>query len=282
MVIYGDILLVVNWWIDFLLLLGVGRTLCLGARPWRLAIGALLGALSAFTLFLPAMPVWLSLPIKFVAAMVMVAVAFSWHGWRAFWRQVLLLFGLSAGLAGVCGALYFFVAPTGFYVFNGVVYYSVPPLLLVGLTAAGYVLLSVIEHLTGRRAPATHRFQVRLHVGQRSVTVTCLYDSGNHLSEPFSNRPVMVVERGVAERLLPVPATPEDLPPPGSTSWRLVPYDTLGGQGVLPAFVPDSAVAILPTGEKVLPPCYVAVCDHLGKGEYRGLLSSVMGEVLLT
>ena len=53
MIVYGDILLALNWWLDFLLLLGVRRTLGGGARPWRLALGALGGALSCFTLFLP-------------------------------------------------------------------------------------------------------------------------------------------------------------------------------------------------------------------------------------
>ena len=61
MIVYGDILLALNWWLDFLLLLGVRRILGGGARPWRLALGALVGACSCFTLFLPPLAVWWSL-----------------------------------------------------------------------------------------------------------------------------------------------------------------------------------------------------------------------------
>ena len=131
-----------------------------------------------------------------------------------------------------------------------------------------------------RRAPAGRCFHLRLFYGDNTVSVRCLYDSGNHLTEPFSNRPVLVVERAVAARLLPVPASPEELPPPDRAGWRLVPFDSLGGQGLLPAFVPDRVVAVTTTGERALPSCYVAVCSRLGRGEYQGLLGGALGEEL--
>ena len=278
MVIYLDMLLALNWWIDFLLLLGVRRAMGGGARSWRLAMGALVGALSCFALFWPPMAVWLTLGIRLLAAVLMVAVAFRFGSWRDFWRRVLLLFALSAGLAGLCGALYFFVAPQGFYVFNGVVYYSVPPLLLVALTVVCYGILWLAEQFLRRRAPKEHLFRVRLTHAGNSVTFPCLYDSGNHLVEPFSGYPVMVVERGVAEDLRPIPPAVEDLPADGG--WRLIPYDTLGGGGLLPAFLTDSATILLRGTERRLPPCYVAVCDRLGRGEYRGLMGSELGECI--
>lgn len=279
MVIYIDILLALNWWIDFLLLLGVRRAMGGGARAWRLAVGALAGALSCLVLFLPPMSVWLALLIRLFAAALMVTVAFRCRSWRDWSRRVLLLFALSAGLAGLCGALYFFLAPQGFYVFNGVIYYSVPPLLLVALTVVCYGLLWLSEQFLRRRAPKEHLFRVRLTHGGCQVTFPCLYDSGNHLTEPFSGRPVLVVERDAVQALLTVPPSVEEMP--AEKGWRLVPYDTLGGSGLLPAFLTDSAVVLLRGGERPLPPCYVAVCDRLGRGEYRGLMGSALGEDLL-
>ena len=278
MTIYADILLALNWWIDYLLLLGVRRRLGGGTRPWRLALGALVGALSCFVLFMPTFSVWLDLAVKLVAALAMVSVAFRWQGWREFIRRVLLLFALSAGLAGLCGAVYFFVAPEGFYVLNGVVYYSVPPLLLVAFTVLCYGILWLADYLLRRNAPAGHTFRLRLTVGERHVEFPCLYDSGNHLTEPFSGYPVLVVEREVAENLLTVPST-EDLPVGGG--WRLIPFDTVGGGGLLPAFIPTDLTLITPKEEVPLEDCYVAVCHRLGRGEYRGLIGASMGEKLL-
>ncbi len=281
MVIYGDILLLLNWWIDYLLLLGVRRALFGGGAPWRMALGALVGALCSFVLFLPPLPFWLFLAVRLLSALGMVAVAFRWQGWIEMTRRVLLLFAFSAGLAGLCGALYFFLAPNGFYVYNGVVYYSVPPLLLVALTVVCYGLLEGARWLMRRRAPRSHLHRVRLSQGGHSVQITCLYDSGNHLTEPFSGWPVLVVERTTAERLVEVPPSVEALPAQSEVRWRLVPFDTVGNSGVLPAFVPKEAVVVTAQGEQSLMPCYVAVCDRLGRGEYRGLMGSAMGELLI-
>lgn len=279
MVIYIDMLLALNWWIDFLLLLGVRRAVGGYGGSWRLAVGALVGALSCLVLFLPPMTVWLSLLVRLAAAALTVTVAFRRRSWRDWGRRVLLLFALSAGLAGLCGALYFFLAPQGFYVFNGVVYYSVPPLLLVALTVVCYGLLWLSEQFLRRRAPREHLFRVRLTHAGRTVTFPCLYDSGNHLAEPFSGRPVLVVERGVAAQLFDRTPTVEELP--AEKGWRLIPYDTLGGGGVLPSFLTDGAVVLLGDGPRPLPPCYVAVCDRLGRGEYHGLMGSALGEDLV-
>lgn len=275
MVIYIDILFALNWWIDFLLLLGVRRATGGSGQSWRLAVGALVGAVSCLVLFLPPLSVWVSLLIRLAAAVLMVTVAFGCRrqGWM---RRVAVLFALSAGLAGICGALYFFLAPAGFYVFNGVVYYSVPSLLLVALTVVCYGLLWLFEQVLRRRAPREHLFRVSLAYADRCVTFSCLYDSGHHLIEPFSGKGVLVVERQVAEDLLTAIPSVADLP----TGWRLIPYNTLGGDGLLPAFLPTSATAWIHGQEHELPSCYVAVCDSLGRGEYQGLMGADMAENL--
>ncbi len=278
MVIYADLLLAVNWWVDFLLLVGVARFAGVSARAWRLVVGGLVGALSCGLLFLPPLSVWLSLGAKLAAATLMVLVAFGFDCLRQFGKRLLWLFGLSAGLSGLCSALYHFAAPRDFYVYNGVVYYAVSPWLLLGLTLVCYGILCGMEWVTRRRAPHQHAYTVRLTHGGRAIRVRCLYDSGNHLVEPFSGRSVVIVERVALASLLPVPTDVGDLPPNGL--WRVVPFDTLGGSGLLPAFVPDSLGVITPQGEVSLGACYVAVCERLGRGEYAGLLGSAVGDYL--
>ena len=145
MIVYADMLLAVNWWIDFLLLLGVRRFMGIGARPWRLVVGSLVGALFSLVLLLPPMAVWLSLLLKLLAAGLMVLVAFGWHSRRRYIRSLLLLFGLSAGLSGLCSALYHFAAPRDLFVVNGVVYYAVSPWLLLGLTVLCYALMGCLS-----------------------------------------------------------------------------------------------------------------------------------------
>ena len=66
-VIYLDVLVVLNWFIDFLLLSSTSRILRLPFKRWRLVLGALLGGISSCLIFLPAMPFYLSMLVKLAA-----------------------------------------------------------------------------------------------------------------------------------------------------------------------------------------------------------------------
>ncbi len=277
MIVYADLLLAINWWIDFLLLVGVGRFAGCNARAWRLILGGLVGALSCFLLFLPPLSAGVSLGVKGLFAGLMLLVSFGFGSRRRFFKLLLLLFGLSAGLSGLSSALYHFAAPRNFYVSNGVVYYAVSPWLLLGLTLVCYGVLWLLERVSRRRMPQGCAYTVRIEHNEGSVCLRCLYDSGNHLIEPFSGRPVLVVERAALEGLMVLPRDTANLPPNGL--WRVVPFDTLGGDGLLPAFAPDKVIALTAQGEVPLA-CYVAVCERLGQGEYQGLLGSILGDFL--
>ena len=54
-VVYVDLLWLLNFVANHLLLLGAGRLAGAGLRRWRIALGAALGALYAVALFLPGM-----------------------------------------------------------------------------------------------------------------------------------------------------------------------------------------------------------------------------------
>ena len=132
MVVYADMLLAVNWWVDFLLLLAVRRFMGIGAKPWRLIIAALLGGLFSFVLLLPPMAAWLTVTYNVLAAWLTVGVAFGFR-LPAVWRRCGVFFLLSTAVAGVAMAVYWLFAPRGLSVINGVVYCDLPPLLLVFL-----------------------------------------------------------------------------------------------------------------------------------------------------
>ena len=272
MVIYADVLLAVNWWVDFLLLALLRRVTGARSPGWRLALGAFCGGLTALVLLLPPLPVWVSLLCKAGGAVLMVAVAFPIESGRRFLRRILWLFALSAGLAGLCQGLYYFFAPPGIYVGNGVVYYRVSPLLLVGMTLLCYGILWAVGRRLRRAAPERHRYAVSVANQGHTVTLSCLYDSGNHLVEPFSGAPVIVMERDALAALLPEGG--DAAPLPTGIGWRVIPFDSLGGQGLLPAFRPEKVTVHTRWGDIPLPGCYIALSRTLLPEDYQGLLGS--------
>ena len=279
MVVYADILMAVNGWIDFLLLCAVRRLNGGEGRGWRLAAGAMAGAVYSLVLFLPPLAWWLAALTEALAAAVIVLIAFGWGDGRRFCRRLLWMLALSAGWAGAATMISKWLSPAGMTVWNGVVYYAISPLWLVGLTTAAYGIQWIAEKRMRHRAPDRRTFTVRIRTGERTAGLCCLYDSGNHLTEPFSGRPVLIAEQSALRRLMPVVPTPQTLPETGG--WRVVPFSSVGGDGLLAAFPPDEVTVVTAGRKQILQPCYIAICETLGNGEYQGLLGSGFGDELL-
>lgn len=294
-VIYIDVLLALNLWIDFVLLLLTARLLRIPCKRWRMVLGALAGAASACLVFLPAMPAAAAALVKLLAAGVILLIAFPFRGWLPYIKAVVVFFAVSTMLAGIAGALWFFAAPQGFYVVNGVIYYDVSPLTLVLLTVISYGALCLFDRFTRKRAPVNREFQVLVDCGQKPVALRVLYDSGHSLTEPFSGSPVVVVRRDKLDAVLPpeIRDALQSEPPAGAAGGaaavaarhklRLVPFRSVGGDGLLPAFQPAHMTAAAPNGAcRDITGAYVALCDTLGRGEYEGLLGSDIADYFVS
>ena len=141
--VYADVLMAVNFLIDYLLLLFCGR---LGGRAIfrrRLLLGALIGALVSLVIFLPPLPFWAMTGIKLLSAAAMVALAFRWQGVRGFCWDVFLFFTVSFLLAGICLGLWLGFGAGGLFCRNGITYFQVSLPVLLGLTAL-YGLLALL------------------------------------------------------------------------------------------------------------------------------------------
>lgn len=283
-VIYIDVLIAINVYIDFLLLKATARLLRLPHKTWRLALSSFVGAISCCTVLIPSLQGVLLVAIKVAVAAVMVWIAFGWEGMGPYIKQLVVLFVISTAFAGVATALWAFAAPQGFYVIGGVVYYDISPLLLAGLTAISYLLIRLYDRFIRKREPLGREYRLQIEMDGKAVEVKALYDSGNHLTEPFSGQPVAIITYGAAAKILPprwliavTSAWNQDVPPPDtavSAGLRIVAYQALGGSGLLYAFKPSRLTILGQDGERDATGAYVAVCDSLGQGDYQALIGT--------
>jgi stage II sporulation protein GA (sporulation sigma-E factor processing peptidase) len=125
------------------------------------------------------------------------------------------------------------------------------------LSAAGcYLLLTLAGRRMGRHTRGSGELiSVRLELEGRRAELTALVDTGNTLTDPMGNRPVLVAEAEAVRPLFPpeLTLTGEDLRQPAeglerlSSQWepgrfRLLPYRTVGGgSGLLLALRVDRA-----------------------------------------
>ncbi len=284
--IYMDILVALNWFLDYLLLCGTARLMHIPCRRGRRVWAALVGALLAALLVLPMLPAWVTAPLRLIAALPVIWLAFGRCNLVRMLSRAAVFFLLSTALAGVVLLVYTFAAPQGLRVINGIVYYDVSPWMLALLTAVGYGGLCLWERIN-RHRHIGQVFAVEVTSDGGTSTLRALYDSGNHLTEQFSGAPVIVASRRAVWPILSMEQqrwvtafNDRGMPQHTAGRWRLIPYRSVGGMGLLPAFCPQKMWVMNGKQKREITGAYIAICDDLNRGEYTALIGTAVACVL--
>ena len=236
-VVYLDEVLLLNFVVDYLLLLSAGRLAGEVLRRGRLALGAALGAAYAGAVFLPGLGFLVHPLCKVGAGVLMVLSGYS--GSRHLLRVCLVFFAVAAAFGGGILAIQL-LGSRSLALSNGVL--SSPlDLKLVLLSAAGcYVLITLLFQRAARHSPVRELAPAVVELGGRRAALTALVDTGNTLTDPVSGRPVLVAE---GEKV-------RDLFPPGTAPSRAELRDPtaalgrLGDAGLRCRLLPYRAVGV--------------------------------------
>lgn len=195
-IVYGDVVLLVNAAVDAALLLAAGRLAGVAARPWRVTAAALLGAAYALGAYL--WPGWWPYtgPGKVLASIAMVAAAFAPERPRRFLRLVGWLWVSAALVAGL--ALAFGTVAAGPL---GALAGGPPWWALAG--ALGVLLLGAAWIWPWRSVRAVRTVELRVAFDGREARCRGLVDTGNRLRDPVTAAPVLVAEVGALGEVLP-------------------------------------------------------------------------------
>ena len=232
--VYIDALFLLNFVVDYLLLLCAGRLAGEVLHRGRLALGAALAGAYAAAVFLPGMGFLLHPLCKLAAAVL--ALLIGYGGSRRLLRVTLVFFAVSAAFAGGILALEL-LGGRGLTLENGV-FSSAMDLRLILLSAAGcYVVITLLFQRSARHTAARQELvPAVLTLDGRRVALTALVDTGNTLTDPATGRPVMVAEGEKVAGLFPSGQAPDeaDLRDPVAALERLSQAGFLGRCRLLP------------------------------------------------
>ena len=211
MVVYADVVAILNFLVDLLLLLGTNHLTGHPLGLSRAVLGAGLGGVYAGTCLLPGCRFLGNALWRMVFLCLMGGIAFGWH--RDLPRRLGMFVLLSMALGGLA---------------LGIGQGNV----ITMLACAGGLFLVCRTGILGAIGKKKY-VSVFLRVGQKKRTVTALRDTGNLLRDPVTGQQVLVVGQGVAWELLGL--TPQQLRDPigtlatgNYTGLRLIPYRCVG------------------------------------------------------
>lgn len=252
MTIYIDEIFAMNLLMDALVLWATGKLIQRNLIYWRLLLAAGLGAMYSVIIFLPACT-WLANGIaKGICACLMVWICFGWFTWQAYAKAIIYLYLVSFAFGGGTIALMYFFGERIVQTWSGLALVEVNFNLfwLIG----GAVLLLILVHLlrttfVKKLEQSLQLVSVSITLRNRSAGLRLLVDSGNCLTDPASGKSVVVVENQSVQSLF----TPEEYEqlvtgcvdailhlPALSGRVRLIPYQTVGYQGILLGVRTDS------------------------------------------
>jgi stage II sporulation protein GA (sporulation sigma-E factor processing peptidase) len=203
-IIYVDILVFENLFMNYLLLYIINRFCKCKAKSWRLGIASLIGALYVVVLFFPDLSIFYSVVMKFMMSMVMIVVAFSPYKFRDF-AKILILFYIEAFLVAGCIFALFFITNHNIEVIDGAfLMKSISSTnIIVGSIVAIVLVKLGFDYFENYYAAEKNRVELNIFLNDRHCSIKALIDTGNSLKDPISNMPVVVAYTQAIASILP-------------------------------------------------------------------------------
>lgn len=253
MEVYLDLVMVLNFLVDFLLLLGTNRLAGFPAQPGRCAGAALLGAVYSGACFLPGFRFLGNVLWRIISLAFMGILAFGMNATALKRSGLFLLLTMALGGIALCSG-------------RG-------DLLSVVLCACFCLLLSAVSF--GGQAGGRAYVPLQIVSGDRSASLIALKDTGNTLRDPITGEPVLVISAAAAGRLTGL--TQQQLRQPMETishrilpGLRLIPYHSVGNAG---GFLLAKRFEHVVIGGKRQSALVAFAAEGLGNGEhYQALM----------
>lgn len=284
--IYLDVLICVNLFINYFVLLSVTKFLHLKITRLRLMLAALLGAVYSIFILFPQVNVALSLIIKIIMSVTICLAAFGFLDVYRLIKTMIVFYSMNFLLCAFIFFIQYFLSPAGIFIKNGIVYFKISPLFLVISTIIIYLVIRLSDHLFAKRDLPLESCTLTITYMDKKVSLDAKIDTGNTLKEPFSNDPVIVADYKYIENIIPEElkeifqnfsscnCNKNDSLNFHNANFRLVPFSTISENGILPAFKPNK-IEILYLGRKFEKSAFVCTCTQkINDEKFKALVSS--------
>ena len=224
MKIYVDLVLLLNFGFDLLLLFAVAIVLRRQTTLKRLLLASLLGSITILSMFIKLSSLKLFI-IKILISIGMVLITFGYKNIKYTLRNLFYLYTSSI----ILGGFLYFLNLEFSYKNEGLVFYfnglSVNAIVLIIMSPT--IIYAYIKQglLIKNQYSNYYNIDIYLRNGKK-LPVTAFLDTGNILEDPYKKRPIILLNKN----LININYKKDNI--------LLVPYDTLNHHGLLKCIIP--------------------------------------------
>lgn len=190
MVIYIDIIFIINYVFDFLLLLTINLALKRYAKIYRLCLGSLTGSLSLISLWI-SMNQYELFSFKILLGLLMCIISFGYKNMKYTLYNIIYLYMTSIILGGFLYYLKIKVPENSHIYYDGI---SISYLSLILI--APIILYIFLKSLKVLKEVKNYYYHVEIiFENNDKLNMTGFLDTGNQLKDPITNKPIILINK---------------------------------------------------------------------------------------
>lgn len=223
MKVYIEIILLINFIIDFILLFGVCLILRRQTTLKRLILSSLIGSITIISMFYNLNGLTLFI-IKLFTSLIMVIICCKFNSIKYTIKNLFYLYTLSIILGGSMYLISIEIITKYkelHFLSNGI-YLN----FIILLLSSPLIIFIYIKQIKQIKNVYSNYYNIDIYLKDNTkYCLTGYLDTGNHLTDPYKNRPIILVDKNKIKF--------------DYNNILLVPYDTLNNHGLLKCIVPD-------------------------------------------
>lgn len=190
MKIYIDLILLLNFGFDFLLLLSVSLILRRNAPIYKLLLGAFIGSISVLTLFIKINSIELFL-IKIIISILMTLISFKYKTLKYTIKNILYLYISSIVLGGTLYLLNIELT----YKNQGIIFYKNKMSLnfLILVIISPIIIYIYIKECKNLKTNYSNYHKVEIKIRGKTIKCNGFLDTGNKIKDPYKKRPIILM-----------------------------------------------------------------------------------------
>lgn len=275
--IYIDVLIITNIYVNYFLLKATARFTHNPLKLKRCIVASLVGAVlsvgivfSVGTLLLTA--------LKLISMILIIITAFCPLSLKRFIRVSLVFIGVTFLFGGIMQLICQLTNAKIIVVHNLTVYFDISMLTLAISTILAYIAVCIIAYILESKCNLNHSYKVVIELLGKKLSLRAVADTGNTLIDVFTGKPVIVCSSDELRHALCLDNNRKyeageylDILQK-MKGLRIMPYSTIGNEGIIPAFLVDKLIIENENNEAKEIDAYIAISQS-SKGEFEAIFN---------
>lgn len=294
MTFYIDLILLENIIMNYIIILATGMICRVDIKQIRILFSSLLGAIYAILTYLIDLQIYTNQITKILISVCMVYIAFNPKKIKNMLKQLLIFYLTSFCFGGAAYYLLYSISPGLIKSINGI-FVGIYPLkiALLGAILGFFVINISFKIIKNKITKKDMLYDVEIYYKEQKCAIKAILDTGNLLTDPISNVPVMIVEGKKLKNIIPevilknidivmndnaFKYIEDDL----KRRFSIIPFSSIGKKnGIIIGFRPDYIKIYTEDGEETRTKVIVGIYnENISKnGLYSGLIGLNLLEI---